>query len=169
MLLKNSQVIEIIDKKIESLGLRCIEIENPTSIVRLFIDHTKTQENGVEMQDCVKVTKLLLEDSDLAERFGDDYELQVCSPGLERPTRFYQDFENHQGYFFKITLSEKLNDRRSYQGYLKKVEAQSQSDKFNVHLLIEEEIFVLPNDKIKSAYCHIENQLEANEDIYASC
>mgnify|MGYP001577687889 CR=1 FL=1 len=84
-------------------GCECVQIEVLSSrqkILRVFIDRTDGAPVGVE--DCVAVTRLLDEPLETAveikEVFKDaPYDLEVSSPGVDRPLRRVKDFARYQG------------------------------------------------------------------------
>jgi ribosome maturation factor RimP len=71
--------------------------------LRIYID----QKGGVGIEDCVKVTHELdapLEASpEIAAVFKGEYELEVSSPGLDRPLRKPSDYEKFIGQVVRLT------------------------------------------------------------------
>ena len=71
--------------------------------LRIYIDH----KGGVGIDDCVKVTHELdapLEaSSEVAAVFKGEYELEVSSPGLDRPLRKPSDYEKFTGQVVRLT------------------------------------------------------------------
>lgn len=84
-------------------GCECVQIEvlnQRHKILRVFIDRTDGVAVGVE--DCVAVTRLLDEPLEKTEELEEifksaPYELEVSSPGVDRPLRKGQDFARFQG------------------------------------------------------------------------
>lgn len=68
----------------DELGLNLWDVryvkEGSNYYLRIFID----KENGVDINDCEKMSKALDKPLDDADPVSDAYILEVCSPGLER-------------------------------------------------------------------------------------
>lgn len=72
-------------------------------ILRIYVDAN----NGITIDDCVRVNEILeqpLEElPEINEIFGAGaYELEVSSPGIERPLRKSSDFEKFAGEFSRV-------------------------------------------------------------------
>jgi ribosome maturation factor RimP len=89
------KLTHFLEEKLAQVGyeLVAIEIQNHREkSLRVFID----AKEGVGIEDCVKVTKELDEplegQPDVEEIFKGPYELEVSSPGIDRPLRKPQDY-----------------------------------------------------------------------------
>ena len=157
-MLSTLEKLDIIDKKIDHLGLRCIDIRYAQPVVNLFIDFpsttdTSSQEN-VSIEDCVRATKVLREWEVLDEWYGDSFELSVCSPGIERPVKRTRDFKNFVGNYFKIKLNQKLNGQKNFQGELLEV-CEEDKDNTKIQIKFEENVSMIPIQEILYADCHL--------------
>lgn len=111
--------------ELEQLGYECVQIEilnQRQKVLRIFVD--RPQNVGVSIEDCVKVTKALdapLEaSSEILEIFGTaPYELEVSSPGVDRPLRLSKDYRKFSGREVKLSTFRPLNaeemENASYQ------------------------------------------------------
>jgi ribosome maturation factor RimP len=104
---QSERLIALIAPMIAPLGYEVVYVEVLThrqKTLRLFIDFSETpkpDENGeipsIGIEDCVKVTKALDEPldqtSEVESVFHGAYELEVSSPGVDRPLRQAKDFE----------------------------------------------------------------------------
>jgi ribosome maturation factor RimP len=105
-------LINRISELIEPMGYEVVHIEvmaqHRQKVLRVFIDHTETLAGrGIGIEDCVKVTKALDEPLDqvaeIAQIFGDaPYELEVSSPGIDRPLRQEKDFQRFAGRTIRV-------------------------------------------------------------------
>lgn len=100
---------------VEALGYELVHLEavnHREKILRIFIDllaprlDAEGNSDGVGVQDCVIVTRGLDEPLDtmteLDTIFGGTYELEVSSPGVDRPLRRAKDFEKFVGRDIRI-------------------------------------------------------------------
>jgi ribosome maturation factor RimP len=82
--------------------LVAIEITNHREKkLSIYIDLLQDTDDGVGIEDCVKVSHALdaplEENEELKAIFKGPYELEVSSPGIDRPLRKPSDFENFLG------------------------------------------------------------------------
>ncbi|MBN1385071.1 MAG: ribosome maturation factor RimP [Elusimicrobia bacterium] len=108
------KIREIIKEDIEKEGfeiveVKCSKFQGRTSI-KIFID----KPGGVAIDDCEKasgIISFLLDGSNLNLA---GYELEVSSPGLDRPLVSERDFEKCLGKTVMINLKESINDIKNY-------------------------------------------------------
>ena len=124
-----NRLIEIINPLIASLGYEVVHVEiqtHRTRTLRLFIDFAEApapdasgETPGIGIEDCVKVTKALDEPLDQSTEiegiFHGAYELEVSSPGVDRPLRQKKDYERFAGrqirlHTFRALSSEEIGN-----------------------------------------------------------
>jgi ribosome maturation factor RimP len=81
----------------------------------VYIDH----ERGIGLDDCASVSDQLSAVLDVEDPLQGRYDLEVSSPGLDRPLVFPEHFRRFEGSRAKVRLSEKLEGRRSLEGVLR--------------------------------------------------
>ena len=86
--------------------------------VRLFID----KEGGVTVEDCADVSRQVSAVLDVEDPIADKYNLEVSSPGLDRPLFTLNQFERYLGQEILLHLRIPVADRRKWQGQLAKIE-----------------------------------------------
>lgn len=74
--------------------------ENSRQIYRVYI----TKKNGVNLDDCEALSRLLSPILDVEPQTSGAFTLEVSSPGLERKLITPSNFENSLGELVKITL-----------------------------------------------------------------
>ncbi len=103
-------------------GLELVDVEyrmeNGQWIVRVFID----KEGGVTLGDCAKVSRELGNLLDIKDIIIHEYNLEVSSPGLDRPLVKEIDFLKNKGKKVKIKVGEKIDDRRNFTGILEGID-----------------------------------------------
>lgn len=102
-------------------GFTCIdaEWEAQSRTLRLFIDH----QDGINLDECAKASHLLTESPELDKLMPIDFNLEISSPGIERPIRTIEHFrEAHQGQFqIDVKLTEKFENRRKGTGSITEI------------------------------------------------
>jgi ribosome maturation factor RimP len=101
----------------ELLGIEYISAGN-NSVLRLFIDH----ENGIDVDDCAEVSRQVGAILDVEDPISSEFNLEVSSPGLDRPLFDKPHFEAVIGEIIEVKLSIPLNGRRKFKGNLVAVE-----------------------------------------------
>jgi ribosome maturation factor RimP len=88
-------------------------LPEPEATLRVSIAHASPSEEGVSLQDCVRVNEILdpvLEEVPLKilldELFPKSYSLEVSSPGDPRPLQRIRAFEYEKGAWVELTLQE---------------------------------------------------------------
>jgi len=110
--LPNNQLIQLISSQIAPLGYQVIYIEllaHPERALRVYIDHLDpSPDQGIGIEDCVKVSRALDEFLDtnleIQPLLPSAYELEVSSPGVNRPLRTSNDFQRFAGQEVRIHL-----------------------------------------------------------------
>ena len=113
-------IIDYLNPKLASLGYSCLEVEwdGADQTLRIFIDQA---DGKIDMDDCLKVNELLIEDVHLDTLVPGDYRLEISSPGVERPLRLLEHFQSAVGKTIKVHLSEKHQERANGVGKLESI------------------------------------------------
>lgn len=101
----------------ELLGIEFISAGN-NSVLRLFIDH----ENGIDVDDCAEVSRQVGAILDVEDPISSEYNLEVSSPGVDKPLFELVHFQSVIGETVNIKLSMPLNGRRKFKGTLVAIE-----------------------------------------------
>jgi ribosome maturation factor RimP len=72
--------------------------EGPFKYLRIYID----KPGGVNVDDTADVSRILSKKLDEADLIKDQYFLEVSSPGVERPFKREEDFQNNIGNGFSF-------------------------------------------------------------------
>ncbi|GAA6172846.1 ribosome maturation factor RimP [Colwellia sp. KU-HH00111] len=101
----------------ELLGVEFISAGN-NSVLRLFIDH----ENGINVDDCAEVSRQVGAILDVEDPISSEYNLEVSSPGIDKPLFEMSHFKAVVGEIVNVKLSMPLNGRRKFKGTLVAIE-----------------------------------------------
>jgi ribosome maturation factor RimP len=108
---------------LDSLGLELVDLEYRKEghgmVLRLFID----KPGGILLDDCAGVSRELSELLDVEEIIESNYNLEVSSPGLDRPLTKPSDYERYAGRLvkvrtFEMVLDDAGNKRKTFLGVL---------------------------------------------------
>ena len=113
---------EMLQGAVEDLGCELWGIECQRAgrfmSVRLFID----KEGGVTVDDCADVSRQVSAILDVEDPIADKYNLEVSSPGLDRPLFTLPQFERYIGQDISVHLRIPVMERRKWQGKLERIE-----------------------------------------------
>jgi len=101
----------------ELLGIEFLSAGNH-SVLRLFIEH----ENGINVDDCAEVSRQVSAILDVEDPISTEYNLEVSSPGVDRPLFELKHFQAVIGETVNVKLSMPLNGRRKFKGKLEAIE-----------------------------------------------
>jgi ribosome maturation factor RimP len=109
---------ETLEGPIQQHGYALIEVEfggaGGRQVLRLFID----RENGIGLDDCQTVSRLVDPILDAEDFIDGNYVLEVSSPGFDRPLRRPQDFERFIGEPVVVKTHMPVNGRKRIKGLL---------------------------------------------------
>ena len=108
---------DLLEKTVTGLGYELVDFEQSPRgrVLRLFIDKPD-KARGVDVDDCVLVSNQL---SRVLTVENVDYDnLEVSSPGMDRPLKKAADFERFAGSEIHLKLRLPVNGRRNFNGVL---------------------------------------------------
>lgn len=140
------KLYEIITPVVEGLEYELVGIEylpqGKHSLLRIYID----QETGITLEDCEKVSRQVSAVMDVEDPLTNNYNLEISSPGLERPLFVEAHYIRFAGNPVFIRMSFPIDGRRKFEGVLKGVEDGE------ALLEIGEEQFKLPLAQVDRAH-----------------
>jgi ribosome maturation factor RimP len=124
---------------VESMGYELVGVEfigaGGHGTLRVYID----REAGVSLDDCAAISHQISGILDVEEPIKQAYDLEISSPGIDRPLFKLADFERFTGEAAKIKLAIALDGRKNFKGRLQGVTEARQ-----VEIEVDGEVFSLP-------------------------
>jgi ribosome maturation factor RimP len=116
------QLAEVVRALIEPvvvyIGMELIDVEygrEPSGkVLRLIID----KPGGVTIDDCSDISHLIGDLLDAKDSLPGPYNLEVSSPGINRPLKKKDDFERFAGQKVLIKTRKLIDGRRNFKGVL---------------------------------------------------
>lgn len=106
---------------IESMGYELVGIEfiggGGHGTLRVYID----REEGVSLDDCAAISHQVSGILDVEEPIRQAYDLEISSPGIDRPLFKLEDYERFAGRMAKIKMAVAADGRRHFKGRLRGV------------------------------------------------
>lgn len=116
------RVYNLVELAILRKGMELVDLEWQRErsgwVLRLYID----KPGGVTIGDCAKISEIVGKILDREDLIHHPYNLEVSSPGIERPLKKKEHFERFLGEKAKITLKDPMGGRRKISGIILEVE-----------------------------------------------
>ena len=114
---------DIISEEINLLGYELVKLESSLTgrrrVIRLFIDHP---ERDIGVDDCVSISKAVGFVLDGEDLMREPYNLEVSSPGMNRPLVKEEHFRRFTGRMAKVVSIGAGGERRTVIGRIEGVE-----------------------------------------------
>ena len=110
---------------LEESGLELVDVqyrrEQNGWILRLIID----KQDGLNLNDCAAVSREISQLLDIENFIDQAYNLEVTSPGLDRPLKSIAEFERFVGRKAKIKTIDPIAGEHVFIGKIKRTEGES--------------------------------------------
>ncbi len=103
---ENAELVEIIYRR-----------EAGRQVLRILAD----KEGGIKLADCARLNERISQVLDERDIIQESYVIEVDSPGIDRLFKTKRDYERAVGRFVRVTLSEKIPDKKEYIARLEEV------------------------------------------------
>lgn len=102
----------------EGFGLELVDVaytsEYGRRVLRIYID----KPGGITVEDCERVSRELSAVLDVEDPIPQSYNLEVSSPGLDRPLKTEGDFLRFRGKRARIRTKEPIEGRRNFKAVI---------------------------------------------------
>ena len=115
------RLTEMLTPAVEALEFELVGIEfiraGKHSTLRVYIDH----EDGISVDDCAQVSHQVSAVLDVEDPINTEYNLEVSSPGLDRPLFTAAQYAQFAGESAQVTLNVPVSGKRKFTGVIKQV------------------------------------------------
>jgi ribosome maturation factor RimP len=125
----------------ELVGVELVRRGAAGLLFRVYID----QPEGITLDDCAAVSHQLSGVLDVEDPIRERYQLEVSSPGMDRPLYTPTHYARFEGHKARLKLAEPRDGRRNYTGVLRGIEGGV------VRIEVEGQMFEVPFDHVESA------------------
>ncbi|MEE4208803.1 MAG: ribosome maturation factor RimP [Parvularcula sp.] len=157
------RIATLLTPVIETAGFEVVRIRMSGSRKKTLQIMAERPDGTMSAEDCAALSRAVspvLEEEDPLE---DQYDLEVSSPGIDRPLTRLKDFERWEGFDAKIELTQAVEDQKRFRGQLAGVEG----DNVLFDIEGEEETAVIPFALIYAAKLLMTDEL-INESLRRS-
>ena len=143
---KEQQLTDLLKPVIEALGFEFWGLEylsqGKDSVLSVYID----SEKGIMVDDCATVSRQVSGIMDVEDPINGEYNLEVSSPGMDRPIFTVEQFNRYVGEFVDVKLRYAFEGRRKFKGKLVAIE-----DGEDIVVHVDTHEYILPIDAIDKA------------------
>ncbi len=109
---------ELVVPIIEENNFELVDVEYVKEGSDYYLRVYADKEGGINIDDCVFISRALEAKLDEADKIKDAYILEVSSPGLTRPLKKDKDFKRSIGKLVELKLYKQYNGTKEYVGVL---------------------------------------------------
>ncbi|TQV79990.1 ribosome maturation factor RimP [Denitrobaculum tricleocarpae] len=151
-----ARVEELIAPTIEDMDYDIVRVRlggDRRTVLQIMAE--RRDEAAMTVEDCADISRAVAAILDVEDPISQAYELEVSSPGLDRPLTRLTDFERFAGFEAKVETSMPMDGRRRFSGRLLGVEGE------NVTLTVDGQAVSLPFEDIAKAKLVLTDELIA--------
>lgn len=140
----------LIEAPLADMGYDIVRIkfsDGDSKVLQIMAERQSDKQLNID--DCSKISHYLSDLFDVEDIIAGEYNLEVSSPGIDRPLVRKSDFNEYKNNLFKATTKQPIDGRRRYKGMLLGLS----EDENNVLLKLNDtnEEISLPFNEIESA------------------
>jgi len=113
-----SHLEPILAPVIEAAGFRLVRLRLMGGKTKTLQIMAERPDGTMNVEDCAVLSHALLDFIEAENPIEGDYELEVSSPGIDRPLTRLMDFARYAGHEAKIELAAPLDGRKRFRGKL---------------------------------------------------
>jgi ribosome maturation factor RimP len=110
-----ARVAGLAEPVLDNLGYRLVRVRMFGNTLQIMAEKP---DGSMAIEDCEAVSRALSPVLDVEDPISSAYQLEISSPGIDRPLVRAEDFERWQGHEVKIELNEPLAGRKRFRGEL---------------------------------------------------
>ena len=118
------QLTQMLEAPVQALGYELVGVEfiraGHHSTLRIYIDH----ENGINVENCAEVSHQASAVLDVEDPISVAYNLEVSSPGLDRPLFSSEHYTRFIGEEVSFVLRMAIQNRRNWKGIIAGVDGE---------------------------------------------
>lgn len=117
------RVIALIEPTAAGLGYRIVRVRlSGNRRKRLQIMGERISDGQMGIDDCGRLSRALGPVFDLDDPVDGEYDLEISSPGIDRPLMRIEDFERFVGFDAKLETAVPVNNQRRWKGVIAAVD-----------------------------------------------
>ena len=153
---ETDRIHALVEPVVAALDLEVVRVligggEHP--VLQIMLD--RADGSAIDVEDCTLASRAISALLDVEDPIDGHYDLEVSSPGIDRPLTRPKDFERFAGFEARIELARAVDGRRRFRGKLMGLEAEQ------VRLQTDDQEVALPLAEIAKAKLVLTDELIA--------
>jgi len=118
-----SRIRSLLQPTAEDMGFVIVRIQIMGGSKRQILQIMAERPDGtMDIGSCAELSRAFSAVLDVEDPISDAYDLEVSSPGIDRPLTRASDFDRYKGYEVKLETNGLIDGRRRFKGVLQGVE-----------------------------------------------
>jgi ribosome maturation factor RimP len=137
------KIIELIEPSVNSLDYELYRVKQiDKDTIQIMIDH----ENGVNVDDCAKISRIIKNILYIEEGLS-EFDLEVTSPGIDRPLIKIEHYSRYKGKRIKLTTKMLIDNQKRFNGIITEVDLNNNK----ITLTCENKVVAIELGQVQSA------------------
>ena len=159
---------ELIEPSVQAMGFDLVRVAFTGDVVTTLQVMAERPDGTMSVDDCADLSRAISAILDVEDPIPGEYNLEVSSPGIDRPLVKPQDFDRFAGFEARVILHASLPGQRKFRGRLigirdDQVQLVNENGEFNLaYGDISSAKLILTDDLIDA---HLAAQAAASEQI----
>lgn len=120
------RIAAMIEPGLEAMGYEIVRVQlsggadgrkGAAQTLQIMCD--RQDEKPITVEDCAEISRMTSAVLDVEDPIGGEYNLEVSSPGLDRPLTRPKDFDRYAGLDARIELRLPMNGQKRFKGVLR--------------------------------------------------
>ncbi len=145
---QDERILALVDPVADAMALEVVRIRvmgGKKTTVQIMAE--RTSDGGMDVEDCAKLSRAVSAVFEEEDPISGEYNLEVSSPGIDRPLTALAHFERWDGYEAKLELDRMVEGRKRFRGILAGIEDENVA----IDLKGEDETALIPFEWIADA------------------
>ncbi len=118
------KVEELIEPLVAEEGLKLVSIEVQRRGRKLILSVFLDREGGIDLETCSRMNEEIGRYLDVEDIIQERYDLEVCSPGLDRVLKKPREYRAFTGRRMEVWLKQPFEGKRKFEGVLKSADEE---------------------------------------------
>jgi ribosome maturation factor RimP len=153
------QIENMISPSLDDIGYSLVRVkmidDSKRKTLQIMID--RKDDAALTVKDCEKASRQISALLDVEDPISGEYNLELSSPGIDRPLMRINDFAKYAGNEIKLSVKIAINGKKNFRGKLLGIEGE----KVKLQLPSQDEIIEINFDSITTAKLVLTDELLA--------
>jgi ribosome maturation factor RimP len=108
----------LIEPTVEAMGFNLVRVAFTGDVETVLQIMAERPDGSMTIDDCADLSRAISAILDVEDPIPGEYNLEVSSPGIDRPLVRPKDFERFAGFEARIVLQSHIEGQRKFRGHL---------------------------------------------------